>query len=272
MFEPDRGSGNAFAAVRQTAPARWSDSPCRPGAVRSRQGLRVILERCLDPVPDRRYSRARHLAEDLDRWRIDRQLAFTDEPFWGQTVPRVLRRHRRRMLLITVAFSLLIGLPLTAVVSFRSLSNLRETAQFKLARLWDDPEAGAYLFQRPQAAHLLQADGSHVEAAVRALQEYAVLGPDDWRQRDDAAPLQPSERDDLELWLMGHAYLYCRALEERPESPDDWQRAAKILADLDERAELTAWTPIRRRLAAKLRSGGSRWPISARREMCQLSG
>ena len=50
-------------------------------------GLRVILERALDPDPTGRYRRGRELAEDLDRWRSNRPLAFTIEPFWGYTVP-----------------------------------------------------------------------------------------------------------------------------------------------------------------------------------------
>jgi len=228
-------------------------------------GLRSILERCLDPDPTRRYRRAWELAEDLDRWRTNRPLVFTVEPFWGQTVPRVLRRQRRKLLLIAAVVSLVVGLPTTTVVLFSSLSNLREMARFKLARLWDDPEAGAYRFQRQRAPHLLQPADSHVEAAVYALKEYGVLGPEDWRQRDDVRYLPPAEREDLELWLFEQAYRYCRALEDRPISRDDWLRALKILDDLGGLGTLPALAAIRQRLGAKLGAKASfSSPVSTR--------
>ena len=215
-------------------------------------GLRTILERSLDPDPARRYRRAWELAEDLDRWRTNRPLVFTDEPFWGQTVPRVLRRQRRRMFLIVAALSLMVGLPLTSVVLFTSRANHQESARSKLARLWDDPEAGAYRFQRQRAARLLQADDSHVESAVRALKEYGVLGPDDWRQRNDVRCLPSDEREDLELWLTEQAYLFCRALEDRPDAPEDWRRALKILDAVSGPAALPAFAAIRHRLGFQL--------------------
>ncbi|MFI5456114.1 MAG: protein kinase [Isosphaerales bacterium] len=229
-------------------------------------GLRAILERCLDPDPARRYRRAWELAEDLDRWRTNRPLVFTVEPFWGQTVPRWLRRHRRRLVLIAAALSLIVGLPLTSVVLFRSLSNLQDSARYKLARLWDDPEARAYDFQRPPAIRLLKADDSHVEAAARALKEYGVLGPDDWRQRDDVRCLPQAEREDLELWLMGQqAYLYCHALENRPGSPEDWRRALKILDDLSGSSPVPVLAAMRLRLGAKLGAKpSSSPPVSTR--------
>src|SRR5262249_32489840 len=51
-------------------------------------GLKAILGRCLDPDPSHRYGRALELAEDLDRWCTNRPLAYADEPFLGQTIPR----------------------------------------------------------------------------------------------------------------------------------------------------------------------------------------
>ena len=142
----------AAASTRAAARGRSARTVIREsesaGGRAIRPGFRAILERCLDPDPTRRYRRAWELAEDLDRWRTDRPLVYTAEPFWGQTVPRVLRRQRRRLLLIAAAVSLFVGLPMTTVVLFKSLSNLQEIARFKLARHWDDPEAGAYHFQR----------------------------------------------------------------------------------------------------------------------------
>src|SRR5262249_8442111 len=173
-------------------------------------GLRSILERCLAPDPVQRYGRGWELAEDLDRWRTNRPLIFTVEPFWRQVLPRWLRHNRRKMFRIAAVVCVFAGLTLTGVVLLRSRSNLQAAARSKLARHWDAPEARAHRFQRQQAPRLLQPDDSHVEAGVRALKDYGVLGPGDWRQRDDVRYLPPLEREDLELWLTEQAYLYTR--------------------------------------------------------------
>jgi serine/threonine protein kinase/tetratricopeptide (TPR) repeat protein len=223
-------------------------------------GLRVILERCLDPEPARRYGCARELAEDLDRWRTNRPLAFAAEPFWGQTVPRWLQRQRRTLFLTAGSLAVFVGLMAALVVSLRSQANLRSIAHFKLERHWDDPEAQAYRFGRPRAPRPMQADLARVEAAVRALKDYGVLGPADWRRRDDVRLLSPAERDDFELWMIEQAYLYCRALEDRPDSPADWQRALNILGNLARPGELSALAAIEHRLSSRLEARTSSAP------------
>ena len=65
---------------------------------------------------------------------------------------------------------------------------------------------------------------SHREAALRHLDRYDVLGPSDWRQRDDIRALPPSDREDLEVWLLEQVLRYARSLGQRPDSPADWQR------------------------------------------------
>src|SRR5207248_2301773 len=83
----------AYAAARdRDALALVRDAEAASGRTIA-PGLRTILARCLDPDPSRRYGRALELAEDLDRWRGNRPLAFADEPFWAQIVPRWLRRQ-----------------------------------------------------------------------------------------------------------------------------------------------------------------------------------
>ena len=104
-----RSAAGAYATARER-PARamvrdFEAASGRPIA----PALRAILERCLDPDPDRRYRRAFELAEDLDRWRSDRPMAYADEPFWGQTVPRVLRVKRRALIVAAVSL-LAVGL------------------------------------------------------------------------------------------------------------------------------------------------------------------
>ena len=80
----------AGAPVRSSATPRSRRPPIAPGLrdpgamPRSGSGRTI-------------WSRS-ELANDLDRWRTDRPLAFADEPFWGQTVPRWLRHHRRTLI------------------------------------------------------------------------------------------------------------------------------------------------------------------------------
>jgi tetratricopeptide (TPR) repeat protein len=249
---------------RRSARTLIHDFESRSGCAIAR-GLSAILERCLDPDPAGRYCRAWELAEDLDRWRCNRPLIFTIESVWRQKIPRWLKRHRRRLASITAGISFLIGLPLTSVVSLRSTANLQENARYKLACLWDDPIARAYDVQRQPAIRLLKSDHSHVAAAARALNDYRVVGPDDWRQRDDVRCLPQAERDDLELWLMGQAYVYCRAMENRPNSPDDWRRALKILNRLDPRNLVPVLAAMRSRLNVKLgNEPSSSPPVSTR--------
>jgi len=159
--------------------------------------------------------------------------------------------------------SLIVGLPLTGVVLFRSLSNLQDSARFKLARHWDDAEA--YRFRRsnsdwlgdyrPVVAsfHSTESNNTHVvETALRALNDYGVFGPDEWRRRDDVRVLPAADREDLELWLMEQAYRYCQALDDRPDSRVDWQRARDLLERLRAATPLQAFTALSHRLGVKL--------------------
>ena len=230
-------------------------------------GLQAILARCLDPDPSRRYGRALELAEDLDRWRNDRPLAYTDEPFWGQTLPRWLRRHRRMLLTATLSL-LTVGLVTTTLALRGSNRDLHQAvdamAMDGLARQWDHPEARAFRFQRPRQTSVLEPDAPEfVEAAHRGLRDYGLLGPGDlptvgnWRERPALRRLPAADREDLELWLMEQAYRYCRALEDRPDSPEDWRRALELLEAVTAPAPTRALEPLKRRLRALLGKGGS---------------
>ncbi len=260
-FDRLKSTASAYASARTRA-AHATLHEAETGGCRSiNPGLRAILERCLDPDPDRRYRRGLELAEDLDRWRTDRPLICTSEPFWRQTVPRWVRRQRRAIL--TAALSLILIATTTAVWLAKSQKTLRVLALHKIGRLWDDPEARAYRFQKTNAPRLLQADDFHVEIATRALKEYDVLGLDDWRRRDDVQALPKAERDDLEVWLMEQVYLYCRALADRPHSPKDWARAVKVLDHVCVAHPIPAFEALRHRLTAGLVTRGSVSPAAS---------
>jgi serine/threonine protein kinase len=248
---------SAAAAILEAEAARgWTVPP----------GLRAILERCLDPRPAGRYRRAWELAEDLDRWRTNRPLAFTAEPFWAYTLPCWFRRHKRRLVYTAAALSLIVGFSTAAVVLIRSQMGLDATARFKLARHSGDVED--YRFQHSSAdwledprqgsASFVTSESGNsnvVETAVRAIKDYNVLGPTDWRQRDDVRALPAPEREDLELWLMEQVYRYCRDLCDRPNSREDWQRAWNDLGRLNAPIPLPAFAALGERLRLKLGLG-----------------
>jgi eukaryotic-like serine/threonine-protein kinase len=226
-------------------------------------GLRVILERALDPDPARRYLRGSELAEDLARWRSNRPLAFTIEPFWQYTVPSSLKRWRRPLVAAAVILSLVVGLPSTALITVSSRRNLIDNARNQLERQWDDAEvyrirrSSMHWHEDPRRGKasfesLEPNDPSALEAAVRALKYYGVLEPGDWRRRDDVRFLPDADREELELWLMEQAFRYCLALSDRPDSPADWQRARDVLNRLGKPTPIPAFTALGERLNLKL--------------------
>jgi serine/threonine protein kinase len=260
-------TARGFAAARSSTARAVIRAAEITGGRPVARGLRAILERALSPAPSERYQRAWELAEDLDRWRSDRPLAFTNEPFWGLTVPRWLRRQRR--VLVTAALALAVA-GLTATVSMiRSEQALRAIALANFARHIDDPET--YRFQRStkdwlgDRRQVLMAfqpsrsdDSKTVDSLLRALNDYGVLGPGNWRERPDVRLLPAADRVDLELWLAEQAFRYCRALEDRPSSPADWQRALDILNRVAGERSIEAFVILGRRLLAKLDAGGQR--------------
>ncbi len=257
------------SAARAYAAARSRPAAALIGDVEAASGrpiapaLRSILGRCLDPDPDRRYRRAIELAEDLDRWRTDRPFAYADEPFWGQTVPRALRVRRRPLVAASVAL-MAVGLSVAALLLLGSNRLLQKDfqtmARGSVARRWDDPDGGAFLrFQRyPGMPAREPDDPRELSVARRVLVDYHILDPGDspargdWRQGDGVRYLPPSEREDLELWLMERAYRYARLLEERPDSPDSWRKAVAILERVGQDRPIRAFDPMRQRLAARL--------------------
>jgi serine/threonine protein kinase/Flp pilus assembly protein TadD len=254
--ETDLGRLRAAASAYARARSRDARQIVRDSEQAARTsialGLRAILERCLDPDPTRRYRRGLELAEDLDRWRALRPPVYTDEPFWGQTVPRWLRRQR--LALLVAALSLVVILATTTVALWQSNQTLQTLGLRKLARHWDDPSARNYGSQRPGSPHFPEPDEPRVfETALRALNDYGVLGPGDWRRRDDVRLLPAPERDELELWLLEQAYRHCRALDDRPEScRRDWQRALDCIKHVTATCPLQAFAILGDRLRGKL--------------------
>jgi serine/threonine protein kinase len=247
-------SRNAGILIREAEAAAGGTIPA---------GMRVLLERALAPDPAGRYLRGRELAEDLDRWRSNRPLAFAVEPFWGYTVPSSLKRWRRPLIAAAVILTLVVGLPSAALIALSSRRNLQEIERSTLERQWDDAEL--YRIRR-SSLHWLDDprqglasfesfepnDPSALEAAVRALKYYGVLEPGDWRRRDALRYLPDADREELELWLMEQAFRYCLSLCDRPDSREDWQRARNLLDHLGKLTPIPAFRLLGERLDLKL--------------------
>jgi serine/threonine protein kinase len=215
------------------------------------RALRVILERCLAVNPDDRYRRSLELAEDLDRWRTDRPLAYAVEPFWAQTLPRWVRR--RRSALSAAALVVVVSSATGYLILSQSRSTLLNLALHRLSRSWDDIESHAFQLQRPGRSRLDDPSAPELhEVATHALKEYEVLENRDWRGGEAIKYVSARDREDLELWLMEQAFRYCRTLSERIDHPDDWQRARATLDWVDTSPSLTAFDMLRRRIDDKL--------------------
>jgi serine/threonine protein kinase len=256
------GRNSNAAALAEAADRRIAESREWIEAVLDKvcPALRSILWKCLDPDPSQRYGHAAELAADLDRWRADRPLLFAPEPSRRYQLARWVRRTRRP--LAAVGFSLVAGLVATFVVSTQS-GRIAELAEAKFNHLLDDPEVGTFRFQHRDIANQESRDlddPETYEVSARVLKDYRIFEPGDWRQAEDFRNLPVSQRDELELWLMERVLRYCVALEERPDSPADWERALETLEHVVEYEPSRAFSILRDRLVRKLAD-----PITATR-------
>jgi tetratricopeptide (TPR) repeat protein len=245
----------AFAAFRQRGAPEVIQAAQVRGARPISPALRAILQRCLAAQPEDRYRRASELAEDLDRWRTDRPLAYASEPFWTHTLPRSMRKKKR--VLATAALALMVTVLTTFVVMVKSRSTRQSMALDKLARKWDDADSRAFHLQRPGLVRPQYPDDPQaLAAAVSALKDYDVFGDANWKHRDAIQTLPVQDREDVELWLMEQALRYCRALEQRASSPGDWVLALTIVDHVNHHPKTRVFDALRRHLIDKLRPSG----------------
>jgi tetratricopeptide (TPR) repeat protein len=248
---PEITPGRAYSA-RQMA-ALYAESR-REGGVSARAphpaidpALRSILTRCLAPDPADRYARASELAEDLDLWRTDRPLAFAPEPPWGS---RVLRWGRRRKLALAAGLLVAALAAMTAVWGVRQAS-ARERALTNLARYWDHTGSGVFRFTRFDRWRSV-GQGDPAEVAHDHLAHFEADGTGDWRRNEDVRDLPAPVRDEVEAWVLEQVLRYGRAVELRPDAPDDWRRALSVVERDAAARPLAPLETQRRRLRRRL--------------------
>jgi serine/threonine protein kinase/tetratricopeptide (TPR) repeat protein len=240
----------------------WSDHPAVDPALRS------ILARCLAPDPARRYERAAHLTEDLDRWRTDRPLAFASEPPLGFRAVRFVRRRRRELAAVALCA---VVLALLAGWSARQTA-ARQRALAHLANYWDRADSGVFGFRRYELGTAVDL-GNPAKTTHAHLVHFEVDERDDWRARDDVRDLPPTVRDEVEVWVLEQVLRYARAIESRADGSDEWRRGLHVI---DREARIVSLRPLqteserlRRRLAptaASNRDATSKRPVEAPRQ------
>jgi serine/threonine protein kinase len=219
-----RAQASDHASIRRewgTSALCSTPSPLPPG-------LRAILTRCLSPDPADRYRRASELAEDLDRWRTDRMLAFARDPVAPLTLMRWARRQR--LVVAAAATGLAVALACTTV-AWRVVAVVsREHAARLYSQIVESDQSGAFLVRQPGTGRV-KGRTDPAEVARRHLEHYGILGAKDgdWRQADEFRHLPDPDREELEAWLLEQALRYAHTLGGRPSARSDWQRALYCL-------------------------------------------
>ncbi|WP_406695146.1 protein kinase [Singulisphaera sp. Ch08] len=223
------------------------------------RGLRSILTRCLAPDRADRYSQASELADDLDRWRAGRPLAFAEEPPWRFRLGRWARRQRFAVAAAVLAVIICTTAMTALWHSFQS--TLRRQAEDKLTLTWDRNDSTVFRFLRfGNWSPDNQIDAA--ETACKHLNLYNVLEDADWRLRNDVQSLPEPERSELEVWLLEQILRYTRALGNRPDSPDDWLRAQALLEQVMAKAPFGPLQTQQRRLLQQLNKTGGSPPLT----------
>jgi serine/threonine protein kinase len=189
-------------------------------------GLRPILFHCLHPDPDLRYRDARELAEDLDRYRLDRPPAYAASPSWTVSLARWSRRQR---VALAAAVLVLVAGGLAALAVSRSYRTpLRTLAIAKLNSVWSGSDLDAFPLRRI-GLYASDSPEARAEIARRNLDRYEVLGPDNWRLRDDVRYLPDADRADLEVWILEQAWRAASSWAGGDRSPESWRLALECL-------------------------------------------
>ncbi len=207
--------------------SRSTSSPCdeRARASKLPAGLLPVLTMCLAADPAKRYTHARELAQDLDRWVAHRPFQHCRQPAPRARAARWCARHRRPLwagLFVTIAIST--GL---FVARQRSLDDQRRSAMQKVESLWGGRQPGVFRYEWV-GSWRVDDDVEIAELAQRVLDQYELLTSADWRARAEVATLPDHLRADLELWLLEHTWNYAQVLSRRGDA-EQLRRALALL-------------------------------------------
>lgn len=172
--------------------------------------INAIIERCLDPVPDRRYHSARELLEDIDRQIHDLPLKYATEP---SQLERMKKWSRRNPVLTSNSFILsaclvvLIGV-LFAWLNFEKKYRLgKSVVLYRNAReQWPKVITGLL-----RETDLKQERDESLALCKATLAPYmANASTADWKEQDLIQLLEPKNRNELIRDLAEMLFLWAK--------------------------------------------------------------
>ncbi len=155
----------------------------------------AIVQRCLEPDPNRRYQSARQLLEDLERQLAHQPLRHTREPSVRERAAKWVRRHPRLATSGLVAVVLIaLGLPGAAWAVARE-QRLTQQAFLGRRQFQEDLLRVRYLVNNQPTNHadLQQA----LQRGQTALQRYGVLDDLSWKSKPAFGYLSKAEQQKL---------------------------------------------------------------------------
>ena len=221
-------------------------------------GLESVVRKCLAPIPDQRYQRAEHLAEDLDRLLDHRPLKHAPELSRVEQIQKWVRRHPRiasSTLITTAATGLLTlgGLMLAGTQAKLSAAQTRvesaETAEAQQHKHEFEQGTLKALCLINTHSDLQEHATEGRDVCVQTLSIYRILDDADWQKQSIWMRLNADEQrhlaeDARELLVsLAGARLQLASVskldasdEHRPEEHDCTSVRREALALLD-RAE-----------------------------------
>jgi serine/threonine protein kinase/Tfp pilus assembly protein PilF len=192
--------------------------------------LDAILQKCLDPDPNRRYARAGDLAEDLRRFLDDRPLLFAPEPSLRERARKWARRHPRACSsssIALVAATLIVAVG--GVVWFLAETLRNAGAQFQRSAFHDAFNECQLLLNTTSGPPEHLARG--IARARAALATYDVGRRPDWLQSDPLRRLAPRQRRALLEEMVEVALLLARAEVYQAEQSGSEPRRRRALEE-----------------------------------------
>ena len=215
-------------------------------------GLRAIIAKCLQVEPEKRYTSASELLEDIDRETANLPLIHADEGFFTSRLPKLTRRYPRVFATVPVALfclSIVAVSALSANYWWRSSKVLAAQSQLSMFEREARQQLPQLLNERSNFATRLAKAASSVEAYIGGSTEDLANSPNlNWlntSQRNLAKDLvfdycissaaialeSGNSRTDAERARVQKLLGFCEGVPERAKQSPLLQQLQQILAE-----------------------------------------